>query len=478
MTAVPSDPGYCGYLRGTVPVSGANTSGFANNESSTWDLIGLYTLDAQELQLGYSGNGLYGFDIVSLIDGNGSDVVLNQTKQVVAGVVDLDFWLGVFGLGPKSVNFTTFNDPIPNFMSDLVNSNQIPSLSWGYTAGTYYRNQTPASLTLGGYDAYRLSGTDYNFSMNEDNSRPLQVSVQGITAENTPGGISMELLPTATYHFIDSTLPHICLLEDAVQGSVDNFGLTYDNNTDLYLINDTMRNQWLQHKPTVTFVIGASDNPTIAAGSTASTDEVEIELPYAAFDMQASYPYYQSATNYFPIRKAANDSQYTLGRTFLQEAYLTADFGRNSFAVAQTSLVESGALVAWYFIRRNKRKHQLLPTSDLTVGDSETVFPSDKMVDTPYSDQHRGSELPAENALHEAPGLGNKQNPSELTSGRGNEVSAEMEGDMGQSRVRPGMAEMPSAPSIGHAEHVMAEAPGSEGKRHEPVGSEPGEAVD
>ncbi|KAK5123026.1 hypothetical protein LTR85_003592 [Meristemomyces frigidus] len=513
-TADPSDPGYCGYLRGTLPFNGVNSSGFENNQSSTWDLIGLYTLDAQELELGYSGNGLYGFDTVSLIDGNTSDALFNQTMQVVASVPDLDFWLGVFGLGPKSINFTTFNDPIQNFMSDLLNSSQIPSLSWGYTAGAYYRNKTPASLTLGGYDDYRVGATNLNFSMNVDNSRPLQVGVQKILAENTLGGSGVNLLPTAVYHFIDSTLPHIWLPDDAIQAFVDNFGLTYDNNTDLYLINDTMRNQWLQNRPTVTFQLGTSD----VAGSGGET--VNIELPYAAFDMQASYPYYENATNYFPIRKAVNDTQYTLGRTFLQEAYLTADFERSSFTVAQTSFdnldlqhlvaIESPAqanssssspastsstssslsggtiagivigavagitlvtLAVWYFLRRNKRKHQPLPTSDPVDG-SETVFATDKK-DTPYSD-HRGSELPSENALHEAPGLGSyKQDPSELPGGRANEVGVEMEGDMGRFRARPGMAEMPS-PGLGHGYGgFAAEAPGSEGQRYELMGSEP-----
>ena len=47
------------------------------------------------------------------------------------------------------------------------------------------------------------------------------------------------------------------------------------------------------------------------------------------------YPYYANATNYFPIRRAANESQYTLGRTLLQEAYLIVDYERANFTVAQ-----------------------------------------------------------------------------------------------------------------------------------------------
>lgn len=62
-----------------------------------------------------------------------------------------------------------------------------------------------------------------------------------------------------------------------------------------------------------------------------------IELPYAAFDLQASYPYYETPTRYFPIRRAANETQYTFGRTFFQEAFVIADYERHNFTVAQAS---------------------------------------------------------------------------------------------------------------------------------------------
>jgi len=43
-------------------------------------------------------------------------------------------------------------------------------------------------------------------------------------------------------------------------------------------------------------------------------------LPYAAFDLVADYPLVIDSSRYFPLMRAANESQYTLGRTFLQEA--------------------------------------------------------------------------------------------------------------------------------------------------------------
>lgn len=64
------------------------------------------------------GNGDDGFDIVGLeIENSGG---LTFPHQVVAGIATKDYYLGQFGLGPKSSNFTTFEDPIPSYMRNLT----------------------------------------------------------------------------------------------------------------------------------------------------------------------------------------------------------------------------------------------------------------------------------------------------------------------------------------------------------------------
>jgi hypothetical protein len=66
-----------------------------------------------------------------------------------------------------------------------------------------------------------------------------------------------------------------------------------------------------------------SMNPSITFSlSNTAGESLDIVLPYAAFDLTASFPALANGrtTNYFPLRRAANDTQYTLGRVFLQEA--------------------------------------------------------------------------------------------------------------------------------------------------------------
>ncbi|QSZ37620.1 hypothetical protein DSL72_008719 [Monilinia vaccinii-corymbosi] len=74
---------------------------------------------------------------------------------------------------------------------------------------------------------------------------------------------------------------------------------------------------------------------TISGGST-----VNIQLPFGAFSLQASYPFVDNTTYYFPFKRAANNTQYTLGRTFLQEAYLIVDYDRGNFSINQCTWID------------------------------------------------------------------------------------------------------------------------------------------
>jgi hypothetical protein len=119
----------------------ANSRGgslFNENSSKTWDQVGIFDLYYEEL-LNYTGNGLYGLDTVSL--GYQQSNASTLTGQVVAGIIQDDFWLGYFGINPQPTNFTNFNHPIPSFFQTLKDQNKIPSLSYSYTAGAQYRKQ-------------------------------------------------------------------------------------------------------------------------------------------------------------------------------------------------------------------------------------------------------------------------------------------------------------------------------------------------
>jgi hypothetical protein len=322
------DPANCQQLRGAEIFNSAQNIGFQVNVSSSWSAIGQYDVDLEDA-LGYNAKGFFGFDKVSV--GSAADSkALSLDRQVVGGVGELDYFLGYLPLGQADSSFNSLSSSIDSFLYQLRNATKIPSLSYSYTAGAKYRLKSVfGNLILGGYDStrFRPNTNAFSFTFSTDPSKLLTVGVDSIMATNSLQG-TFSLTSGAHFSVIDSTVPHLWLPTAVCSQFERAFGLTYDPKTDLYLVNDTIHQQLVSRNPTLTFKL-------INSLEGSGTNYTNIQLPYAAFDLQASYPYYPNATNYFPIRRAANDTQYALGRTLLQEAYLIVDYERANFTIAQ-----------------------------------------------------------------------------------------------------------------------------------------------
>ncbi|KAI1815446.1 acid protease [Poronia punctata] len=311
-------PDNCAVSRGKL---------FNPEDSSSWTKVGKYGINADgvglEANLGYYQEAEFGLETLGL--GLTGPRLKNQT---VAGVTSADhFYLGAFGLNSQPVNFTSIgNYSAPSFLTTLKDQGHIPSLSWSYTAGAKYRlKQVYGQLIFSGYDTSRFIENSASFTMAGDLTRDLVVVLQSISYSGTT---SDTLLSDPIDIFIDSTDPNLWLPEKVCDAFEEAFGLTLDDKSGLYLVNETHHDQLLNSDAEVTFRI--SD---VMSGG----DAVKITLPYAAFDLKAEYPLVDEPTYYFPLKRAANETQYTLGRTFLQEAYLTADYERQIFNVSACS---------------------------------------------------------------------------------------------------------------------------------------------
>jgi hypothetical protein len=207
-------------------------------------------------------------------------------------------------------------------MTLLKNESKIPSLSYGYTAGYYNNNPSMfGSLTLGGYDKNRFVANNVNFTMGADISRDLLVGIQSIETGST------KLLSDPIYAFIDSAVPTIWLPLDACQAFERAFNLTWDADAELYLVSDSLHTQLQESDPTVKFNIGPQT----------TGESVVIEMPYGAFDLNSQAPFSPEAGRYFPLKRADNATQYTLGRAFLQSTYITANYEYFNFSVSQAT---------------------------------------------------------------------------------------------------------------------------------------------
>ncbi len=184
------------------------------------------------------------------------------------------------------------------------------------------------SLTLGGYDASRLIPNNLWFPIPANASNSLMVPIHSITASETLTlRNNVTLLSGGISAVIDTTLPHMWLPLAACQQFEKEFGLMWDASTQYYLVNDTTHQQLLNSNPSITFTLGKTMD---------GNQSVNITLPYGAFDLQASNPIYSNGTNYFPLRRATKESQYTLGRAFFQEAYLLVDYETSNFSISQS----------------------------------------------------------------------------------------------------------------------------------------------
>lgn len=305
-----------------LPFAQRLSPGFQSNASSTWEAIGIYELGIGR-NLGIPGNGFNGFDTIAM-----EDVKLEH--EPVIAYASPAFWLGQLGLLPSTLNFSkTISSP--SLLRSLKDAGDIPSLSYGYQAGAAYRNaKVPGSLVIGGYDRSRASAPALTVPISD--TLGFNVGVQDVVASNTLQGTLSLISNEKILAAIDSSVPELWLPRSVCDKFETAFGLQYHEASDRYILNDTTHAQLVQLSPSLAFTIGSD---TSVGGNTTI-----IRLPYSSFDLQASFPIFAQATKYFPIRRAANETQYTVGRTFLQEAYLGVDWERNVFNISQAAFAD------------------------------------------------------------------------------------------------------------------------------------------
>ncbi|KAI4106284.1 MAG: hypothetical protein L6R37_002266 [Teloschistes peruensis] len=316
---------------------------FNKNTSSTWKPNGFWQLQ-NERNLGIFANGLFGNDTIGLgIQGSGGPTLQNQ---ILATIGTEDFYVGMFAVNPKRTNYTGVTEQgQASYMTSLKEQNLIPSVSFGYTAGAPYRlKKVLGNLVLGGYDQSRFTPNNMSFSFAPDTDRdgrdiswrnPFLVRVSPwmkrhlmyiFPVARDQDGTTHDLLPTGINAYVDSTIPQIWLPLEACKAFEKAFDLTYDEDNQIYPVSSALHSKLLARNASITFTLGNSN----LGGQT-----IDITLPYDSFDLQAQPPFTSNTTKYFPLQRAINDTQYTLGRTFLQEAYLIVDWGRSNFSLSQ-----------------------------------------------------------------------------------------------------------------------------------------------
>ncbi|KAF2004331.1 acid protease, partial [Amniculicola lignicola CBS 123094] len=345
LTLVPDRSGWCNdeecaANRGIEKTSvGRQPLEFEEQSSKAWAFKGLFTiplpLDLQ-WQPDQKPNGSWGLDNVGLGRSSRDSQIL--ADQVVVQYTSKDFYMGWFGLAALPVNPSGGGNLFP-FLPNYANATKIPSTSYGYTAGASYREDTKGvegSLTLGGYDQSRFRDQGVSITMPSTGNNTLVVGVQSIAVHPDPDVDDNEYSftkqnPNGFFAAIDSTLPYLWLPDDVCDKFANYFRLTYDSKQNLYLVNESSHTHNIQQNATLGILVGATSGMSI--------ESTTITLPYLAFDLNLSAPTVENSTRYFPLKKSPT-GVYVLGRTFLQEAYITVDYERSNFTVSPANFTD------------------------------------------------------------------------------------------------------------------------------------------
>lgn len=320
---------------------GADSGLFLSNRSGTWSELPLYQMADGVYLFGPDDAGSYGTDSVAVNTSLGFSAA-NVSGQVIAGYASPNFWLGMFGLNQNETSFNG-DQMYASFLQSLKDDGHIDHLSFGYSVGKPYGTcktgirragntdlptgspQALGSLTLGGYDLSRIEAPSLEMKI-APKSALLKLAVQNIKARNTLKG-TITLMSDGGLDFqIDTATAQIWLPKKICDAFEDAFGLTFESEKNYYFINDTTHQILMNKQPQLTFFIGSE---------TRGGDSMGITFSYSAFDMAVGLPYYSQKQRYFPIRRAANESQYVLGRAFLQETYLAVDWENNNFTIGK-----------------------------------------------------------------------------------------------------------------------------------------------
>lgn len=205
------------------------------------------------------------------------------------------------------------------------------------------------SLTLGGYDANRFEPHDVQFSLNATTRQP-QVLVRAITVSvsditQAPTVWSASSLPLLSFNesittVIDSSTPYLWLPPAICDRFSSTLNLTWNETLGLYIFSNNNLERYMSTPDlSFTFTFSSLDNRDNFGSPTNMPGIVNITVSSKAFIQSLRYPfenlinYGAQSIPYFPLKRAENESQLVIGRSFLQEAYIVTNYETSMFSV-------------------------------------------------------------------------------------------------------------------------------------------------
>ncbi|KAI0850628.1 acid protease [Daldinia vernicosa] len=249
--------------------------------------------------------------------------------------------VGCLGIGaPATINQSFSNDYGP-----LINASLAPGYLWSHNTiasnsfGMHIGSANPrmsGSFYFGGYDQNRIVGDILTYSDDItkditlrdisikviDGSSPWKFeSLDGLLAADnssiTSGGVQVS---------VDGCSPYLSLPKSTCDAIAKNLPVTYNEDLGLYF--------WNTDEPKYTQIVNSASVLEFVFIGDSNTKNVSISVPFRHLNLTLTAPLIDKSTQYFPCYTGPAKI-YTLGRAFLQDAFVGANWGTKSWWLAQ-----------------------------------------------------------------------------------------------------------------------------------------------
>ncbi|KAI8957022.1 hypothetical protein F5Y11DRAFT_361193 [Daldinia sp. FL1419] len=216
-------------------------------------------------------------------------------------------------------------------VGNLFVDHSIPSQTFGLHIGSAVSHRVPGSLWVGGYDRNRAVSDMLSIPIPDPFTKfsgaPLaDISINVVKGSspfpwNSKGGLLASGNSSIGGQLglaIDPCLPYLNLPRSTCDAIAAEIPVKLDDGLGLYL--------WDTASPDYTRII---QSPSVLTFTFVDPDsnlhKVNISVPFSHLNLTLDEPLVDKPTPYFPCNAASN-SEYTLGRAFLQDAFIGANF--------------------------------------------------------------------------------------------------------------------------------------------------------
>ncbi|EWC46322.1 hypothetical protein DRE_04493 [Drechslerella stenobrocha 248] len=327
-TLLPITPDACGGVQDCIL-----GRGYAYNEtsSSTWRPASNRNIDlGADMSAGVVVNGqAYGIEVRGV---PGADTAS------IGGVP------GILGVSTGAIKNSRINNGLlglRNITNQMYLQRLIPSPSWAYNTGSGDGYRLP-QLVFGGYDRTKyLPGSMQNHSMEvTSNGRPtMRVALDrlflNMTGPENRGAFATNssLLDSPINVIIDSSTPFCWLPRDITDRIAQSVGAVWNatiGGSGYYIYNSSAPAYRNLLNSTLAFHVNGTGDSWLF-NSISVSHMLSLAAPTAGV-----LP--NSPLAYLPLMPVDNPSNYVLGRSFLQQIYLIANYHTMEFSLSQVNL--------------------------------------------------------------------------------------------------------------------------------------------